>query len=279
MARSIKEIADSIKEAFVKNTTLQVLYGLNSGKTYDEQFSDVSLETVLIEEVATASSVTENLVEMRKAEIDRIILSERYGYKGWYERMMKKFQFGDDVNELDEKDYYDTIDESKQIIKFAYCEEKEGGILLKVAKADANGEPEALDAGTNTNIEYTAVLEYINRVKPAGIKVELRSEDADKLKVSILIRYNALLFVTEDAMKNAVQTSIKDYLKSLEYNGAFVGMTMIDFLQSVAGIEIAQISYAGVSHALWGIEDITNKVSYTPYSGYLILDELSITTQ
>jgi hypothetical protein len=274
MARSIKDIATSIKEAFVKNAILQGLYGLDGSKTYDEQFSDASLESVMIYIVATASAAVENLVEMRKAEIDRIVLMERYGYKGWYERMMRAFQFGDDINELEEKDYYDVIDAGKQIIKFAYCEEKDGGgILLKVAK-EANLQPAALAAG-----EYDAALAYINRVKPAGIAVELRSENADLLDVDLSVRYNPLLFTSADAMKASIKTAINDYLKGLEYNGAFVGMKMIDAIQEVAGIEIVQIDSVMVSHETYPIQNITNKLSHTPHSGCLILDELNTTIQ
>jgi hypothetical protein len=258
----------------VKNTVLSGLYGLDGSKTYDEQFSDASLESVMIFEVAAASATVENLVEMRKAEIDRIVLQERYGYKGWYERMMRAFQFGDDINELEEKTYYDVIDSSKQIIKYAYCEEKDGGgILLKVAK-EVNLQPAALSTG-----EYDAALAYINRVKPAGIAVELRSENADLLDVDLSVRYNPLLFTSADVMKASIKTAINNYLKGLEYNGAFVGMKIIDSIQEVAGIEIVQIDNVMVSHAAWQPEDITNQLSYIPYSGYLTLNELNVTTQ
>ncbi|MDR2410118.1 MAG: hypothetical protein LBE13_18695 [Bacteroidales bacterium] len=266
MARTIKEIATSIKEAFIKNDMLKSLYGFDASKTFEEQFSDASIETVLIEEFATASATVENLVEIRKSEIDRIVMSERYGYKGWYEVMMKSFQYGDDVNELEEKTYYDVIDESKQIIKYAYCEENSSGILLKVAK-ESNLQPEVLDTD-----EYNAAFAYINRVKPAGILVELRNEVSDILTVNVSIKYNPLMF-TKDGAQKVVKDEIKNYLKSLEYNGAFVGMTLIDFIQRISGIEIAQIDSVFVQHANWNAEDITAQLSYTPYSGHLILDD------
>jgi hypothetical protein len=274
MARKIKEIAEEIKSDFLKNTTLQELYGLETGKGFDEQFSSVSIETILIYLFATASALLENLVEMRKNEIDQIVMRERYGYKGWYERMMKLFQYGDDINELEEKTYYTVNDEAKQIIKFAYCEEEKNGILLKVAKEDNDKEPVKL-----SDDERNAALAYINRVKPAGIIVELRSEESDKLDIDLSIRYNPLIFTEKVIMQNAVEEEIKRYLKSLQYNGSFVGMTMIDFIQAREGIEIAQIKNVSVYHAGWNADIITDQLSYTPQSGHLILNELNITVQ
>ncbi|MDR1203740.1 MAG: hypothetical protein LBL58_19190 [Tannerellaceae bacterium] len=271
MARDIKEIAEELKKSFIGNALFQRLYGIDVTKTWDEQFKEASIETILLNIFATASATVENLVEMRKNEIDRIVMQERYGYKGWYERMMRAFQWGDNVNELEEQTYYETIDESKQIIKFAYCEEKGNGILLKIAKADVNEEPEPLSID-----EYNAALVYINRIKPAGISVELRSEIADELEIILGIRYNSLLFASEDQMKTTLETTIKGYLKSLEYNGAFVGMKMIDFLQAVSGIEIAQINSVQVTHVAYPAEDVSSRLSYTPYSGHLKLKELSI---
>ena len=55
MARTIKDIADLIKEAFVNNALLRMLYSLNENKTFDEQFSPVSVESLTIEAHATAT--------------------------------------------------------------------------------------------------------------------------------------------------------------------------------------------------------------------------------
>ncbi|MDR1878291.1 MAG: hypothetical protein LBQ64_01855 [Bacteroidales bacterium] len=274
MARTIKEIADSIKEEFLRNDTLTNLYGLESGKTFDEQFSAVSIETIIINVVAFAMSVMENLWDIHKQDIDRMITEERYGYAGWYERVMKAFQMGDDINQLEEKTYYDTIDESKQIIKFAYCSDDAGnGILIKIAKANADGLPEPLSGN-----ELTAATAYINRVKPAGIPVTVRSDPADKLSIALQIKYNPLIYTSSGDVNNAVEEGINDYLTGLSYNGAFVGMKLIDVLQVIEGIEIVQIASASVVHGAYNPEDITGKISYIPVSGYMELNKNELTT-
>lgn len=275
MARSIKDIATEIRKAFISNSGLQELYGFDVNVPFEQQFSHASVEDLTIGVVATAAGTVENLVEMRESEIDRYITAERYGYKGWYERMARAFQLGDDVNELEEKTYYDVIDVEKQIIKFSYCEQIEGGILLKVAKSDNDGEPEPLST-LEDNDEFGAVLSYINRVKPAGIKVTLRSESADLIDIALKMRYNHLVFTSQNAAKNAVEKAIKEYLKSLSYNGEFVGMQLIDAIQTVPGIEIVQTMTVAITHAGYSAVNISNSLSYIPYSGYIRLNELSI---
>ena len=46
--RTIQEISAYLKECFTANETIQSLYELNLEKTFDEQFSKVSIEAVLI---------------------------------------------------------------------------------------------------------------------------------------------------------------------------------------------------------------------------------------
>ena len=49
MARDILDIKTQLKATFVDNVTLQELYGLDTTKGFDEQFSKVSIEARLID--------------------------------------------------------------------------------------------------------------------------------------------------------------------------------------------------------------------------------------
>lgn len=46
MARDILDIKTQLKATFVDNVTLQELYGLDTTKGFDEQFSKVSIEAL-----------------------------------------------------------------------------------------------------------------------------------------------------------------------------------------------------------------------------------------
>jgi hypothetical protein len=271
---SITEIANRIKEAFVNHTTLRQKYELEPGKSFDEQFSAASVEALMIETHATAAATLETMHEWHLREIAQKVEQERYGYPGWYRRMMLAFQYGDDVNQLEEQTFYDVIDPDKQIVKFAYCQENtaQSGVgvvvVIKIAKAGASGMPEIL-----TPDEETAATAYINRVKPAGIPVLLINEQADRLLIHIRVRYNPMLLISADAVDAAVKNAINGYINGLTYNGAFVAMRMIDALQATSGIEIAQTVAIAAAHAGYPSQDITELTHYTPHSGALRLDE------
>ena len=79
MARTVTEISTAIKESFIGNSILRFLYGLDTSKTFDEQFSAASWEANAINVFATAAATLENLWDFRKREIDTIVHRERYG--------------------------------------------------------------------------------------------------------------------------------------------------------------------------------------------------------
>jgi hypothetical protein len=274
---SIQDIANKIKEAFIGSSLLQGLYGLVSGKTFDEQFSPVSTEALTIEAHATAGATVQTMHEWHLAETTRIVEQERYGYAGWYAKMMHSFQFGFDINELEEQTYYnDTTSQQAidaRIIKFAYAFDNDNtlGVTIKIAKADTGGKPEPLDS-----FELIAATSYINRIKPAGIPLKIVNDTADELDISVKIVYDPLAFDSEDDVESKVEKAINDYLHGIEFNGSFVSMKMIDQLQLTKGIRIALVNRIQVIHAGYPAEDITELTSYIPISGAMVLGDLEI---
>ncbi|MCL2245860.1 MAG: hypothetical protein FWC10_06725 [Lentimicrobiaceae bacterium] len=273
----ITEIANTIKQAFIDSSILRGLYGLVVGKTFDEQFSAVSLEALTIEAHATAGAAVQTMHEWHLAETRRIVEQERYGYAGWYAKMMLAFQFGFDLNELEEQTFYsDTTSQAAidaRIIKFAFAFDNVNsiGVTMKISKADQYDKPEPLDS-----FELTAATSYINRIKPAGIPIRIVNEAADILNISVKIVYDPLSFPSETAVNDAVETAINTYLNGIEFNGAFVSMRMIDQLQITRGIRIALVDSIGVIHAGYPLEDITELTSYIPASGAMKLGTLNV---
>ena len=145
---SIQDISNRIKEAFVNSPLLRSLYGLDANQTFDEQFSAVSVEALTIEAHATGVATIETMHEWHLQEITQLVEQERYGYAGWYAKMMRAFQMGFDLNELEEKTYYDDTTSQAaidaRIIKFAFAFDNQNtlGVVIKIAKADANGNTE-----------------------------------------------------------------------------------------------------------------------------------------
>ena len=275
----INEISNKIKSAFVDSTLLRNLYGLNQNKTFDEQFSTASVEALTIEAHAEAGVAIETMHQWHLREIAKQVDEERYGYAGWYKKMMLAFQSEFDLNELEEQTYYnDTTSQAAidaRIIKYAYAFDNINsiGVTIKIAKADQNNDNKPIPLEP---FELTAATSYINRIKPAGVPIKIVNDPADVLDISVKIVYDPLLFNTESDVKDEVKKAINAYLHGIEFNGSFVSMRMIDQLQITKGIKIAMVDEIKVTHAGYDPEDITGLTSYIPVSGTMILGDLII---
>lgn len=295
MARTIKEIVEEIQVSFVRNETLRNIYGLEDYNAdgddaaqlayYNNNFSKISVETCLMYAIAACMATIENLFDWLKKDVQQIVNNERYGYAGWYAKKMKEFRYGQnitndyshsDVDFAEETEYTDngltpSEIEELQIIKYASALDGGREVVIKIAKDDGSGSPTPLSSA-----EATMAEAYINRIKPAGIPITIINEPADSLSVSVKIVYNPLVFEGKTAVENAVETAINSYLNSIEFNGRFVAMSMIDSIQLVEGIDMAQVNSISAIHAGFPAEDITENIYYEPQSGYLKLNSLEV---
>ena len=279
MARTIREIADGMKADFVRSEALRTAFGLTAGYDpdgdaatqaayYDQNFSAVSVETCILYVVAACAAFVENLFDWFTADVDERVNEDRYGRKGWYEKTAKAFQMGYPLNE--ETGKYDTVVEENNealIVKHASAEASNGiGVKLKVAK----GSDGAL--APLTSEELLAFTTYINRLKPAGVPVEVISGNPDKLAVKMAVWYDPLVFSAATALQKVKET-VSGYLKSLEFNGEFVTMTMVDWLQAVPGLDIIEAGEVSAKHAGHGYERIERDARYVPQPGYMVLGD------
>lgn len=271
MARTINDISTAIKQSFIDNARLRSVYSLDVSKSFDEQFSAVSIEAILINIVATVAAGLENLFDFHKADVEELITNERIGKRGWYEEKAKAFQYGYELLEGSDT-YADTTSAAAltaQIVHSAWAGEYgNNGVKLKVAKI-ADGIFQAL-----TTEELLVFTVYMNRVKPAGIAIHTVSEAADKLGIAVDIYYDALLMNADGTLisggSNTVEDAIIDYLNSLEFNGEFVTMHLCDTIQAAVGVKVVEIKSVSYKHAGYDFVEIDAK--YTPEPGYLEFD-------
>jgi hypothetical protein len=142
------------------------------------------------------------------------------------------------------------------------------GVLLKIA------------GGTPGNFspigqeEFRTFKSYINRIKPAGVFVEVWNLEADKLQLEISIQYNPLVLdskgkrISDDTYP--VKEAIQNYLQSILFNREFVKMKLVDAIQAVEGVEIVENTNATILITEENEEKIFMK--YKPRSGYMALD-------
>lgn len=267
MARTIKEIANGMKVEFVMNETLcenfELTYDANRLDAdcvayYDEHFSAVSVETCLIYIVATCAAALEHMMDWFKEDVDEIVANERYGHKGWYEKVAKKFSYID----------ANTHDEVFPITH-ASCEEMNFGVKLKVAK----GEPGNMVPLSNDNVnnELLAFHTYMNRLKPAGMPIVFVNEPADELSLNMVVYYNPIKHTNADNVLQTVKDAITAYLQDIDFNGVFTTTALVDALQKVDGLDIIEVLDVQARHGQNNFELIELSTRYQPESGYLKL--------
>ena len=276
MARTIKEIANGMKAEFVGNENLRAAYApeLDDFNTntntdddaraayYDEHFSAVSVETCLIYIVATCAAALEHMMDWFKEDVDEIVANERYGHKGWYETKAREFHYTDQ----------NTNEEVYPITQVS-CEELNFGIRMKVAK----GNPGSL--GPLGTSERTAFEYWMNRQKPAGIPITYISTSADKLRLRMVVFYDP---VKMDAahVSEAINTAITAHLQSIDFNGVFTTMALVDDLQKLDWVDLAEIHEVHVQPYGYQYEiQVEENARNVPVSGWYELDLESTDTQ
>lgn len=220
MAKSITKIEGEIDGAF------EAQFGFDINTT-----SNVSEWIILRGLVSQVLFIIYMFFETFKTEVSVLAQSTEFGNKYWWIKNIKAFQFGDDLLELDGKLYYQTIDPTKQIIKrVAVPETFRSGILvvqIKVAKITA-GVSAPLSAE-----EKTALIAYVNDIKPAGVSTEVVSIAADEVKVNETIYYDGKLEPVAFAAK--MLQARKDFLASIEFDGRFNLNLYRDALEAISG--------------------------------------------
>jgi hypothetical protein len=263
MARTIKDIADSMKAEFVGSEALRTHYGLDDFNAnvdyvefYNSHFSVVSVETCLIYIVATCANALEKLFDLFRKEVDDIVANERYGHKGWYERKAREFHYTDQ-----------TTQEEVYPITQVSCEEQNFGIKLKVAKGEP-GSLAALEA-----IELTAFEYWMDRQKPAGIPIRYESREADSLWLTMAVFYDPVKMDAEH-VNESVNDAIKAHLHSIDFNGVFSTTALVDDLQKLEWLTLVEIHEVHSRANGYQYESqIEAGTRHVPVSGWYELDE------
>lgn len=238
MARTIQEIGTYIKTQFVADETIREAYGLTPDKTFDEQFSKVSIEAILIYVFASSAWLLEQLWDTFRMETERMIDESYVTSFSWYFRKALEFQAGDNLV-FDEKTYsfkYQTLDKNKRLVKNVAIRQvtDDGVTKLKVYFSDEQKMPITGD----TRMAFEA---YIREIGAAGTHYQFVSSAPDPLRVHLHIYYDPLVVDSSgtsiDGGGKPVEETIKEYLNSLEYGGIFYASKLVDRIQTTQGVK------------------------------------------
>ncbi|CAL2094725.1 hypothetical protein [Tenacibaculum sp. 190524A05c] len=186
----------------------------------------------------------------------------------------------------------DTTQLSEIISDYYY--NQVGILTLKVAK-EVNGRKEKLELH-----EKRAFRAYMNQIKDAGTQIRVLSNKGNEIEIELEVYVNPLTFYTgiennnEDENDNGidklnagkllsnlsiepVRDAIKEYITTLEFNGAFVPTYLIDKIQQIPGVHLPilqKITVDGSDKPVYDQLDSEKDLPFfVPRSGYFNIDD------
>ena len=275
MARSIEQIKTSIAEAFMQDTNLAIKYGFEVGADFNQTFSKVSIENLMLYIVAASIWTLEKLFDTHTKEVTDYIATMKPHSLRWYVEKAKAFMYG--VPLIEGTDQHNTegmTDEQiaqAKIVTFAACTEANATLYLKVAKAG----PAPL-----TTDEKVAFVAYLHEIKDAGVRIDVISEQGDYLNLNMVIYYDPLLINANGENKatgnKVVEDAIKAYIENIPFNGEFRKNELEDAIQAVEGVVMVELGV--VEHSETGEDGTFEEVIpyCKPTSGYFKFDHADL---
>lgn len=254
MPRSKEEIENQIITAKEAEPTLNTLNSV----------SQTALWRSFVKLSAYVINIFEQLFDVFKSEVNKIVEENRVGKTSWYARKVKEFQLGDIVNENAE---YNILDVTKQIITRVSVREIEVDnrkrLLIKVAKEEP---PEKL-----STTELPQFKQYVEKFKFAGVWIDYISQNADEISTNLTVYYKDL---DEATVKINVELKINEFLNSIDFDGVFTKSKFIPFVESAIGVVAIQInSITAIPEAE---SPITIDQFYVSKSGYFKYNASSV---
>lgn len=275
MARSIEQIKSSMAEAFMQDTNLATKYGFEVGADFNNTFSKVSIESLILYIIAASIWTLEKLFDTHTAEVTDYIATMKPHSLRWYVEKAKAFMYG--VPLIEGTDQHNTegmTDEQiaqAEIVTFAACTEANATLYLKVAKAG----PAPL-----TTDEKAAFVAYLHEIKDAGVRIDVISEQGDYLNLNMVIYYDPLLINANGENKatgnKVVEDAIKAYIENIPFNGEFRKNELEDAIQAVEGVVMVELGV--VEHSETGSDGTFEEVIpyCKPTSGYFKFDHADL---
>jgi len=267
MARTIQEIYDSI---IVEKETKPTLAGLLPANDTAEDLlneltsnSKVAIWRLWAFIMAVATHTHELLWDLFKAEILAIAAAAPAGTPAWYQKKCFEFQYGDQLQYIDNQYVYDPIDTTKQIIKRAAIEERaDGVVVVKVAKLSGTS-PMPL-----TLAEKDAFTSYMKDIKFAGTRLAVISIPGDDLNLVWDIQYDPQIPLSQ--IQLSVSEAMDNYVANLPFNAAVNINKINDVLQDVVGV--VDPVFVSAEATPQGGSATPFTVSYVPAAGWVVLN-------
>lgn len=224
-------------DRFMDDPTLRSAYGITGdGATWDNTFSTVSVENILVYIVAVCAYSLEVMFDAFRKDVDERIARNIVPTVRWYHTQALAFQYGDGLvyDEGAQAFRYATENRAKQVVR--YCAVKDRGGSIQILVSGESGElPSVL-----SNDVLTAFKAYMNSVKIAGVILDIRSLAADSIRIEATIQVDPQVIGTDGRRISdgtyPVRDAVDNYLRGIIYGGTFNKTKCVDALQNVEGV-------------------------------------------
>lgn len=287
--RTVAEIKNEMTSAFMADSDVKAKYDPNNTWTsttlFSEVFASSSIESIIFYIVAVICYGMEYLFGVHLSEVAAYESKMRVGTKEWWRQLCLSFQLGYSLefNATTNTYEYSTIDATSKIITYVDIRETTNGLVILVAKSDANNNPEKLDTVDLT--ERNAFDAYIKKVKIAGVPLAWKSYDPDQVRITLTVKYDPLVLDSAGQLigttTKPVDDAVSEYLANIPFGSGILNKTeLIDLIWDCTGVVDVYPATSG-----WLEISTTYVPAYTPvvnqdvnaYGGSFALNLLTIT--
>lgn len=222
----------------------------------------------------------QSLFNLHVKEVNDIIDTKNPHNVRWYAHVAKQFRYGynlqPDSDKYKEEDLTAEELDTCMVVKHAAVVEQPEKLDIKVARI-VNGILNPL-----TGAQLSAFTSYMERVKDAGVHLNIINKPADELRIHLYIYYNPLVLTAEgkriDGTNDTpIADKIRLFLANMPFNGELVLAYLIDALQAVDGVVIPELSLCEYQYG--GITFTPISVKYLPLSGYFTIADKDLIIQ
>ena len=245
MARTVQQIYDEIVS--YKDTQSAISALAPNGDNFQGLLaqlgngSQVAIWRLWAFLLALAIATHENLFDLFKVEVQTIANNAAVGTVGWYVKQVYDFQYSDILVYVGTKYQYATQNNTLKIVKRCAIEERGDGVLrFKVAKLN-NGNLE----GLNQSTEIPALVSYLKKIRFAGTRFVVFTNNGDLLHLFYTIYYDPI--IAQANVQAFVEQAIQDYIQNLPFNGELLLSKLTDKIQLVTGVKDVVFASAAAS--------------------------------
>lgn len=222
--------------------------------------------------VAFIAAFLHSIFADHKDEVNGLIDTTETGHIDWYLKMIRAFQYGDQLVIINNVPTYEVIDPAKQIVdRVSYKEIDTGSgfkLEFKVAE-EVNGVLQPL-----TTDKLSALSVYVNRRKIPGTWIDVLSLAPDVWRIQCIVVLDPLMYNIDGSLIASpsvfpINDGFEAFFKNLNFGSHVYNSELTEYIMGIDGIVDFYIveAYIGIFQYLKGFE---------PYAGYVAISPSNV---